>query len=150
MECETLCKLLRDIYSEWTNAGKVANSIVVIKEPYPIRIALNESNTIIHKNMTDPLNNYISIIANREALYNYFEGETDTEKIYSFNVVFGSNTSSYSAPYCKAFRFPNGEGGAYIPSAGEFHMIGLNWNAVNTCLSTCGGTQLATYHFEST
>lgn len=133
--------------SFWASSGKTANAVVVIADACKVRIALTETSLMIHSSNTDPLENYITAKDQSSSIVDY-DGEGNTNKIIQFNTVYGTNTTSYAAPYCKSYTFsyPIGQKGC-LPALGQLWTLVQNKTEVNTCLSACGGTVMDTSNF---
>ena len=127
---------------DWKFSGKTANAVVVLTSACKVRMALTEITLPIHTNNSDPLQNYIMEKDEASAKVDY-DGEGNTNKIIQFNTAYGSNTTSYAAPYCKAYTFtyPSGQKGC-LPSLGQLWTLYQNRTEVDACLSACGGTVL--------
>ena len=131
--------------SSWSNSGKTANAIVVLTSACKVRMALTETPLPIHSNGTDPLQNYITPISDFTSVKVDYDGEGNTNKIIQFNAAYGTNTTSYAAPYCKAYTFtyPSGQKGC-LPSLGQLWTLYQNKTEVDACLVACGGTAMST------
>ena len=106
-------------------------------------MALSKSSLPVHSNYTDPLKNYMIVKDETSAKLDY-DCEDNTNRIIQFNTAYGTNTSSYAAPYCKAYTFvyPTGQRGCLI-SAGQLLVVYQNKAAINACLTACGGTTIS-------
>ena len=129
--------------SSW-DSSNTANAVVLITSACKVRMALTETALPIHSNYTDPLENYITAKDAASAKVDY-DGEGNTNKIIQFNAAYGTNTTSYAAPYCKAFGFtyPIGQKG-FLPSLGQLWTLYQNKTEVDACLTACGGTPIST------
>lgn len=137
--------------SMWASSGKTANSIVVLTDVCKIRLALIETSLKIHTDDEVPLENYLTIKDETNAKIDY-NGAGNTDMIIAFNIAYNTNTTSYAAPYCKAFNFtfPNGEKGC-LPSLGQLWTLYKNKATVDACLAACGGTAMdVNYRWSST
>ena len=139
--------------SAWSSSGKIANSVVVIGTNHTYRIALNGSSyrdKPIHSNSSDKMNQYLPQLSVVGDAYEDWDGKKNTEKILNFNIQFGSNTTSYAAPYCINYVFPDGKTHGYIPSAGQAHYTALNSSIIKACMEAAGGTTVGGWHTTST
>ena len=131
--------------SNWASAGKTANAVVVVTDACCVRMALTETALPIHSNDTNPMESYITAISDVASAKMDYDGEGNTNKIIQFNTAYGTNTTSYAAPYCKAFSFayPSGQKGC-LPSLGQLWTLYQNKTEVDACLAACGGTAMST------
>ena len=125
--------------STWASAGKTANAIVVLTDNCKFRIALTQTQLPVHSNSNDPINNYLAVKTQEQAEVDY-DGAGNTAKIIQFNTAYSTNTTSYAAPYCNAFTFPDGSTHGILGSGGQWKTLWLNKSAVNACITACGGT----------
>lgn len=127
--------------STWASARKTANAVVVIADVCKVRMSLTETSLYYHKNASDPISQYLPEKGNATTAKADYDGEVNTNKIIQFNSAYGSNTTSYAAPYCNAFlfTFPSGQKGC-LPSLGQLWTIYQNKTNVDACLTVCGGT----------
>ena len=138
----------------WNNVVHAqANSIVIISSSCSMRLAITEFNGTkqIHKNSTDPIENYLTQKSEADAKV-YYDGAGDTSKIIQFNAAYGTNEDTYAAPWCRAFTFPDGTTKGDLPSLGQLWLAYQNKTEVNACLTACGGTAMntSTYYWTST
>lgn len=133
--------------STWTG-NKTPNSVVIINDKIRLRLALTEPDKMPVGPQNSALNDYLPILSQDNAMIDY-DGDYNTKKLIEFNQATGTNTTSYAAPYCKAFVFPNNVTTGHLLSAGEAVQINCYRDEVNSCLSACGGTPMSTdqvYH----
>ena len=135
--------------SGW-DSTKTANSVVVLNGEHNIRIALTEVQRPIHSNNNDNLSIYLPAITDQNVAFVDYDGKGNTNKIIQFNVAYGTNTTSYAAPYSVQFAFPNGSTGGYLPAAGQSNIIFQNLTAIQNCLNACGGTAFSNESWCST
>jgi len=150
--------------SEWTSAGKTANSVVLIMEKYQCRVALTQSPTTLNFCNPDDDNKNVAIAS---ALGTYTINGTDSPfngKTFSYvvattdaantshglkdgesytNTIIGIEPStSYLAGYCNSYIFPDGVTRGYLGGMYEIACIFVNKEAIDACLTVCGGTVL--------
>ena len=113
-------------------------------------MALTEVVLPINDDPADPLYLYLDTKTEAAAKVDY-NGEENTNKIINFNTTYGTNTTSYAAPYCKNFTFtyPLNQHGC-IPAFGQLWAIYQNKTQIEDCLSVCGGTSFGNAQFSST
>ena len=134
----------------WNSSGKIANAVVLITDACKIRIALTKTKLPVHNAYISPLENYLSghqdiILAELD-----YDNEGNTDKLIQFNIAYGTNTTSYAAPYCRNFSFsyPSGKKGS-MPAFGCLKQMGLNITEINNCLSVCNGSAIASEYMTS-
>lgn len=137
--------------SAWASSGKTANAVVVLTDACKVRMALTETTLPIHSNYIDPLENYITTKRDETTAKADYDGEGNTDNIIRFNIAYNTNTTSYAAPYCRAFTFtyPTGQKGS-LPAAGQVWTIRQNKTSINACLTACGGTPITSVYWSST
>ena len=124
--------------STWSSSGKTANAIVVITGQHNFRMAITCLQLPIHNVGTDDITPYTGAITTTETAITDFSGELNTSNIIRFNTAKGTNTTSYAAPYCQAYTFPDGSDDAYFISCGQLNILKNNKNSVQSCLSALG------------
>ena len=132
--------------AQWSSAGKTPNSIVLLTNVCKFRIALSETKLPITSsdNFRAPLENYLTAIPSAENAKLDYDGFNNTSKIIQFNIAYNQNTTSYAAPYCRAFSFsyPHGQKGD-LPALGQLWIMSQNKTEINSCLTACGGSVIA-------
>ena len=93
----------------------------------------------IHSEVDNTIGNYLPTVSDATKDFN---GYNNTQNIIRFNIAKGSNTTTYAAPYCKSYVFPDGSKDGYIPAYGELATIMNNRTNINACMTVCGGNQL--------
>lgn len=130
--------------SEWNSGlGKTANAIAILTSNVKFRLAITDLKEIwIHSNYTDPLINYLPAVGDystdQTPALNDFAGLSNTNKIIQFNQAYGTNTTSYAAPYSKAYTFPNGQKNGYLPAEGQLRLISDNLVEIKNCVNKVG------------
>ena len=132
-------------YNSW-DSSKTPNSIVVISKMHRFRISLIEDVKLRLGGKNDyygtALANYLPLIPNINNAWKDFNGYENTQKLIEWNISDGTNNTSYSAPYCAAFTFPDGQTKGYMYSAGELKLMYDNKTEIDLCLAACGGSPI--------
>ena len=134
--------------SEWGSSSHgTANAVVVLTDACKVRLALTQpSSTMqIHSSSNGALENYMTAIGNEAQAKADYNGAANTTNIMKLQ-----SSTSYTAGWCNAFKFPNGTTGC-LPSLGQLWTLYQNKTEVDACLSACGGTAMTNnYYWSST
>ena len=134
--------------NKWTGS-LTPNSIVVIQDEVRFRIALTQSSSTmsIHSDHQGPLENYMTMISNREKAKLDMKSAENTA-----NILKMQSSTSYATGYCNSFTFPDGKTKGLLPALGWLQTAYDNKAAVDACLAACGATAMDTsnYHWAST
>ena len=140
--------------SSWSGSGKTANAIVLITgtdSNKNLRIGLEIAKKKMHSGATASLRNYLTIYDTAVSAANDFDGVGNTDKIISFNAANGTNTTTYAAPWAKAYTFADGTHIGFIPSMGQLVLIYNNITAITNAFSALNITLPSdTYYYSST
>ena len=131
---------------QWWPPHATPNSIIVAGNGISFRMALTQAPSTMQIHGTAAsLNEYIAAIPNSMMAANDYDGAGNAKKI-----LLMQPSTSYAAGYCNAFTFPDGKTKGYLPSYGQLYLARQNKAAIDTALSTCGGTAMGTLYWTST
>lgn len=145
--------------SQWTTAGKTANNIVVIDEKKTFKMALDykqDWDFSPHHSVIDPAYVMTSVYPYNGTSGNYmeindfpddFDGKLYTKQLLNWSAladISGDRLQFWARDYV----FPNGEVGAFLPSAGYVTIMFKYRDSINNCF-TATGKEVPTWNTSS-
>lgn len=122
----------KDVWSTKGFANTEANGVAVVDKDAAFVVALKNAGSYIKwSQYTELVDGIFTTTNNAEAITDY-EGLKNTDLI-------AANDTESAAYKCKTYEFPNGKKG-YLPSAGEFKVLGRYASEVDEVLSLVGGS----------
>jgi len=126
--------------SNWSSAGKTANSVVLLTSNKQFRIALPQFGPFTSY---DPENQSVRQIGSNKSESSVkadFNGEQYTTKMRTQGYAPIPDNDSYAFSKAWRYTFPNGRNTGFLPSMGYLWLMYQNKTAIANCMSAAGGS----------